>query len=48
MIDNNEIRNVKLAKVKINKKIKLKILFNSNESLLKKISLEQKKRSNIY
>ena len=48
VIDNNEIRNVKLAKVKINKKIKLKILFNSNENLLKKISLEQKKRSNIY
>ena len=42
--DNNEIRNIISVKVKINKKIKFKLLFNSSESLFKKIKSEQKKR----
>ena len=42
--DNNEIRNIISAKVKINKKIKFKLLFNSSESLFKKIKSEQKRR----
>ena len=42
--DNNEIRNVVSIKASINKAIKIKLLFNSNESLLKKIKSEQKKK----
>ena len=42
--DNNEIRNIISVKVKINKKIKFKLLFNSSESLFKKIKSEQKRR----
>ena len=42
--DNNEIRNVVSTKASINKAIKIKLLFNSNESLLKKIKSEQKKK----
>jgi len=41
--DNNEIRNIVKVKIVINKKIKCKLLFNSKESLIKKIKLEQKK-----
>ena len=44
--DNYEIRNIKNIKIVSNKKINFNILFNSKESLLKKIRLEQKK-SNI-
>ncbi len=44
--DNTEVRNVKKVDIKINKKIKLKLLFNSKESLLKKIKLEQMKKIN--
>ncbi len=44
--DNNEIRNIKKVTVKVNKKIKFKLLFNSKESLLKKIKLEQLKKIN--
>ena len=43
--DNNEIRNVVSIKASINKAIKIKLLFNSNESLLKKIKSEQKKKN---
>ena len=43
--DNNEIRNIKKVSVKVNKKIKFKLLFNSKESLLKKIKLEQLKKN---
>ena len=43
--DNNEIRNVVSTKASINKAIKIKLLFNSNESLLKKIKSEQKKKN---
>ena len=42
--DNNEIRNVVSIKASINKAIKIKLLFNSNESLLKKIKSEQKRK----
>lgn len=41
--DNIEFRNVKLIKIKINKK-KFKILFNKNGSLQKKINIERLKR----
>ena len=44
--DNNEIRNVAKVKIVINKRIKCKLLFNSKESLIKKIKLEQKKQFN--
>ena len=44
--DNNEIRNVVSVKASINKRIKFKLLFNSSESLFKKIKLEQKKKIN--
>ena len=42
--DNNEIRNVVSVKASINKRIKFKLLFNSRESLFKKINSEQKKK----
>ena len=41
--DNYEIRNIKSVKITSNKKIDFKLLFNRNESLIKKIRLEQKK-----
>ena len=44
--DNNEIRNIAKVKIMINKRIKCKLLFNSKESLTKKIKLEQKKSFN--
>ena len=44
--DNNEIRNIAKVKIVINKRIKCKLLFNSQESLIKKIKLEQKKQFN--
>ena len=44
--DNNEVRNISNVRVKINKKIKFKLLFNLKESLIKKIKLEQKRKIN--
>ena len=44
--DNNEIRNIVRVKVSINKAIKFKLLFNSSESLYKKIKSEQKRKIN--
>ena len=44
--DNNEIRNIVSIQASINKAIKIKLLFNSNESLLKKIKSEQKRKIN--
>tara|TARA_B100000287_G_scaffold179777_1_gene169822 strand:- start:1 stop:768 length:768 start_codon:yes stop_codon:yes gene_type:complete len=44
--DNNEIRNIVSVKASINKRIKFKLLFNSSESLFKKIKSEQKKKIN--
>jgi len=39
--DNIEVRNIKKVKIKINNKIKFKILYNKNYSLNKKISTEK-------
>ena len=44
--DNNEIRNIVRVKVSINKAIKFKLLFNSSESLYKKIKSEQRRKIN--
>ncbi len=44
--DNNEIRNIISVKASINTKIKIKLMFNSSESLFKKINSEQKKKIN--
>ena len=41
--DNNEIRNIKKIEVKVNKKIKINLLFDGGSSLIKKIKEEQKK-----
>ena len=40
--DNFEVKNVKSVKIKINNKIKFKLLYDKNTSLTKKISLEQR------
>ncbi len=42
--DNIEVRNAKIIKVKINKKIKFNLLYDSNRSLQKKIKIEQLRR----
>ena len=42
--DNFEVRNVKSIKIRINNKIKFKLLFDKKTSLTKKISLEQRMR----
>ena len=39
--DNFEVRNVKKINIKINKKINFNLLFNKNNSLHKKIKIEQ-------
>ena len=39
--DNIEVRNAKTIKIKINKKIRFKLLYDKNRSLQKKIKLEQ-------
>ena len=39
--DNVEVRNAKLVLIKINKKIKFNLLYDSNSSLQKKIKIEQ-------
>ena len=39
--DNNEVRNAKIITIKINKKIKFNLLYDSNRSLQKKIKIEQ-------
>lgn len=41
--DNFEIRNIKKIEVKVNKKIKINLLFDRGSSLIKKIKEEQKK-----
>jgi len=41
--DNHEIRNIKKIEVKVNKKIKINLLFDRGSSLIKKIREEQKK-----
>ena len=39
--DNYEVRNAKVISIKINKKIKFNLLYDSNRSLQKKIKIEQ-------
>ena len=39
--DNIEVRNAKIIEVKINKKIKFKLLYDKNRGLQKKIKIEQ-------
>ena len=41
--DNYEVRNIKTIEVKVNKKIKINLLFDKGSSLIKKIKEEQKK-----
>ena len=41
MADNSEIRNAIKIEVKINKNIKFNLLYDKNQSLHKKIKLEQ-------
>jgi len=41
--DNYEVRNIKKIEVKVNKKIKINLLFDKGSSLIKKIKEEQKK-----
>jgi len=43
--DNVEIRNIKYLNVKINKKIKINLLYDRDRSLIKKIKLEQLKKN---
>jgi len=42
--DNHEVRNARHISIKINKKIKFNLLFDSNRSLQKKIKIEQIRR----
>ena len=46
--DNYEVRNAKLISIKINKKIKFNLLYDSNKSLQKKIKIEQIIKLQIY
>ncbi len=43
--DNIEVRNVKLLKIRINKKIRLNLLYDKNRSLFQRIKIEQKRRN---
>ena len=42
--DNVEVRNVKNVKIKVNNQIKFKLLYDKNNSLTKKIKLEQNRK----
>ena len=44
--DNTEVRNVKSLIIKLDQKVKIKILFNKNRNLSKKIAFEQTKKNN--
>ena len=44
LIDNVEVRNIKSIKIRINNRIKFKLLYNKNNSLTKKIKLEQSRK----
>jgi len=44
--DNIEVRNVKSLVIKLDRKVKIKILFDKNRNLSKKIALEQIKKNN--
>ena len=43
--DNIEVRNIKNVKIKVNNKIKFKLLYDKVNSLIKKIKLEQLKKN---
>ena len=43
--DNNEVRNVKKIEIRVNKKIKINLLFDKEGSLSKKIKQEQRIKS---
>ena len=43
--DNVEVRNIKNVKIKINNQIKFKLLYDKNNSLSKKIKLEQNRKT---
>ena len=45
--DNLEVRNIKNVKIKTNNSIKFKLLFDKNNSLTKKIKLEQIRKQTI-
>ena len=45
VIDNIEVRNIKNLKIKINKKIKIDLLYDKNISLIKKIKIEQLRKN---
>ena len=42
--DNKEVRNVKTVNIKVNNNIQFKLLYDRNNSLTKKIKLEQIKK----
>ena len=46
--DNVEVRNISSVKIKVNKHIKFKLLYDSNNSLTKKIKLEQSRNRQGY
>ena len=41
MADNFEVKNAKIIKIKVNRKIRFVLLYNKNTSLEKKIKIEQ-------
>ena len=43
--DNIEVRNIKYLETKVEKKIKIKLLYDKNRSLIKKIKVEQLKKN---
>ena len=45
--DNQEVRNAKIIKIQINKKIKFNLLYDKNNSLNKKIKIEQLRKEII-
>jgi len=42
--DNFEVKNAKIIKIKVNRKIRFVLLYNKNTSLEKKIKIEQTRR----
>ena len=47
VVDNLEVRNIKNVKIKTNNSIKFKLLFDKNNSLSKKIKLEQIRKETV-
>ena len=45
--DNFEVRNAKIVKIEINKKISFNLLYNRNNSLHKKIKIEQSRNETL-